>query len=51
MVVEKYEGANITICIDEEKCTGDGECVDTCPVNIFEIVDGKARATNIDECT
>ncbi len=34
-----------------DKCTGVGDCVDMCPVEIFEVVDGKATVKNIDECT
>lgn len=51
MVVKKYEGNNMTIEIDEDKCTGDGECVSACPVNVFELVEGKAHVININDCT
>ena len=50
MVVKKYED-DVTIEIDEDKCTGDGECVSICPVNVFELVEGKAHAVRIDDCT
>lgn len=30
------------ITIDEDKCEGDAECVSTCPVSMFDMVDGKA---------
>ncbi|MFH1623718.1 MAG: ferredoxin [Pseudomonadota bacterium] len=37
--------------VDKEKCDGDGECVDVCPVDVFEIgEDGKADPVNEDEC-
>ncbi len=36
--------------VDKEKCTGDGECVDVCPVEVFELQDGKAEPVNMDEC-
>ena len=39
-----------TITIDTDKCTGDGECVDVCPVEVYELQDGKAVAVNEDEC-
>ena len=31
-----------TITIDTDKCTGDAECVDVCPVEVYELEDGKA---------
>ena len=51
MVTKKYEGNNVTIEIDEDKCIGSGECVSACPTSVFELVDGKAHATNISDCT
>jgi len=50
MVVKKYEGPSWTIEIDEEKCDADGECVNVCPTNVFEIVDGKSKATRVADC-
>jgi len=38
------------IKIDCNKCTGDGACKDACPVDVYEIKDGKAVAVNPDEC-
>lgn len=49
MVVKKYEGI-VTIEIDEEKCIGAGECVQVCPTNVFDIVQGKSKANRIDDC-
>ena len=40
----------VKIEIDLEKCDGDGTCVDVCPVEVFEIKDGKAVAVRPDEC-
>ena len=34
----------------EEKCEGCEECVDVCPVEVFEIEDDKAVPVNADEC-
>ena len=31
------------IKIDEEKCTGCGECIPNCPEGAIQIIDGKAR--------
>ena len=39
------------ITIDEDKCEGDGLCVDTCPVTLFELQDGKAvMVGSADDC-
>ena len=36
--------------IDTDKCTGDEECVNICPVGVIEMQDEKAVAVNLDEC-
>ena len=36
--------------IDKDKCTGDEECVNACPAQVLELVDGKAEPVNQDEC-
>ena len=36
--------------VDEEKCSGCEECVDVCPVEVFEMQDGKSVAVNAEEC-
>jgi NAD-dependent dihydropyrimidine dehydrogenase PreA subunit len=38
------------ITVDESKCIGDGECVDVCPVEVYELKNGKAVAVNMEEC-
>lgn len=48
--VWKSESLGITIEIDYDKCTGVGECVRVCPVGVYEIVNGKSTAPNIDQC-
>ena len=40
----------VEVKVDVEKCDGDGTCVDTCPVDVFEIREGKAVVVNLDEC-
>ena len=47
---KEFEEGDIKIRIDYDKCTGAGECVTACPVDIFEVVGGKAVAKNIGEC-
>ena len=36
--------------VDEEKCAGCEECVDVCPVEVFEMADDKSTIVNGDEC-
>jgi NAD-dependent dihydropyrimidine dehydrogenase PreA subunit len=36
--------------VDEDKCVGCEECVDVCPVEVFEMVDGKSSPVNAEEC-
>jgi NAD-dependent dihydropyrimidine dehydrogenase PreA subunit len=38
------------VTVDADKCTGDSNCVDTCPVSVFELQDDKAVPVNMDEC-
>jgi NAD-dependent dihydropyrimidine dehydrogenase PreA subunit len=51
MVVKTYESDIVTIKIDYDKCKGHGECVDVCPVEVYELVDGKSTAPGVEECT
>lgn len=46
----KNEDGDFTLEIDHGKCDGDGACADSCPVEVFEIKDGKAHASNMAEC-
>jgi NAD-dependent dihydropyrimidine dehydrogenase PreA subunit len=36
--------------VDEEKCIGCGECVDICPVDVYEMKDEKSVPVNAEEC-
>ncbi len=36
--------------VDHEKCQGCGECVEVCPVDVYELQDGKSVPVNPDEC-
>jgi len=40
----------VKITVDEDKCTGCGTCVETCPSEVYEIIDGKSKPVNADEC-
>lgn len=46
----KVVSSMVEIKIDKELCTGCGTCVDTCPVEVFEIQDEKSVVVNVDEC-
>ena len=36
--------------VDEKKCTGEGTCVQVCPVNVFEIKNGKSVPVRAKDC-
>jgi len=36
--------------VDIEKCTGCGECVEVCPVDVYELQDEKSAVINGEEC-
>ena len=36
--------------VDKEKCTGCGTCKDVCPVDVFEIQNGKSLVKNPKDC-
>lgn len=38
------------ITVDAEKCEGCEECVDICPMEVFEMKDGKSVTANADAC-
>lgn len=41
-------GYNVTVDVD--KCVGCRECVDVCPVEVYQMVDGKSDPVNAEEC-
>lgn len=48
----KISGVTITIDYDEcDGCDEDADCVTSCPITVLEMVDGKATAPNVEECT
>ncbi len=38
------------VLVDSDKCTGCGECVDICPVEVYELENGKSAPINPEEC-
>ena len=41
---------SFTVTVDEDKCEGCEECVEVCPVEVFEMEDDKSVPVNADEC-
>jgi len=46
----KYLRNVATLCLDTDKCTGCGACVDVCPHSVFNLSAGKANITQKDMC-
>ena len=38
------------VVVDSEKCEGCEECVEVCPVGVFEMEDEKSVPVNAEEC-
>ena len=38
------------VTVDDEKCEGCEECVEVCPVDVYEMQDGKSVPVNAEEC-
>ncbi len=39
-----------TVIVDQDICTGDADCVDVCPVEVYELQNNKAVPVNMEEC-
>ncbi|MEE8168376.1 MAG: 4Fe-4S dicluster domain-containing protein [Candidatus Hydrothermarchaeales archaeon] len=39
-----------SIEIDTQKCNACADCVDACPSSVFEMVDGKVKIVNLEDC-
>jgi NAD-dependent dihydropyrimidine dehydrogenase PreA subunit len=40
----------VKIVVDNDKCTGCSTCVDTCPVGVYQLENGKSVPIKPDEC-
>lgn len=49
-MIKEFKNEDRIIKIDHDKCIGSGECVEQCPVDVYELKDGKSYATNIEAC-
>jgi len=38
------------VTVDADKCVGCEECVEICPVDVYEMQDGKSVPVNAEEC-
>jgi NAD-dependent dihydropyrimidine dehydrogenase PreA subunit len=38
------------VAVNPDICTGDEECVEVCPVNVFQLQNGRAFPYQADEC-
>ena len=50
MAKKEYIEGDIKIIFDVDKCTGVGDCVTACPVEIFSVENDKAVLINVEEC-
>ena len=44
--IKKWEEEDHWVEIDLDKCIGAAECIDVCPAEVYELVDGKVIADN-----
>jgi NAD-dependent dihydropyrimidine dehydrogenase PreA subunit len=40
----------VKIVVDVVKCTGCETCVNTCPVGVYEMKEGKSSPSKVEEC-
>ena len=40
----------VNIIVDNDKCTGCGICVDSCPVTVFDLKDNKSVPARMEDC-
>ena len=50
MAIKTWKNDIVTIDVDYDKCTGHGDCAESCPGEVYDVVDGKAVAARIDDC-
>jgi NAD-dependent dihydropyrimidine dehydrogenase PreA subunit len=50
MTIKEWQGDQVTIKVNYEKCKGHGECVDNCPADVYELENDKTVPIAIDGC-
>ncbi|BFU23400.1 4Fe-4S ferredoxin iron-sulfur binding domain containing protein [Entamoeba histolytica HM-3:IMSS] len=45
-----FTSKTVKITINQDDCIGCEACVQNCPVQVYEMIDGKSNATNVDSC-
>jgi len=45
-----FECESIRMVIDHDRCTGSGECVEACPMDILVLEGGKSVCIDIESC-
>ena len=48
--VEWVEGSGDFVKINDEKCTGCGNCIKVCLASCFEIINQKAKVKSLEKC-
>lgn len=48
--VKKWEVEDHWVEVDMDLCVGAAECVNVCPVEVYDLIEGKVSAENIGEC-
>ncbi|MFW9896961.1 MAG: 4Fe-4S dicluster domain-containing protein [Candidatus Thorarchaeota archaeon] len=51
VTIKKWEEEEHWVEIDLDLCVGAAECVNVCPEEVYELIDGKVVAENIGNCT
>lgn len=50
MDIKTWQSEVVTIKVDYDKCEGHGECVDSCPSDVYELDNDKTVPVNINDC-
>lgn len=48
--IKKWSSNGNWVEVDWDLCAGSGECVEVCPAQVYDIIDGKVSADDIAEC-
>jgi len=50
MDIKEWRSDAVTIKVDYDTCEGLGECVSSCPGEVYELIEKKTVATYIEQC-